>query len=73
MIVWSPSEIALELGPIALRWYSLFWAIGLALAYFVVYKLYRHQKLTQEQFDPLFLYCFFGILIGARLGHCLLY
>ena len=73
MIIWNPSEIALELGPIALRWYSLFWGIGLALAYFVVYKLYRHQKLTQEQFDPLFLYCFFGILIGARLGHCLLY
>ena len=73
MIIWNPSEIALELGPIALRWYSLLWGIGLALAYFVVYKLYRHQKLTQEQFDPLFLYCFFGILIGARLGHCLLY
>ena len=73
MITWNPSEIALELGPIALRWYSLLWGIGLALAYFVVYKLYRHQKLTQEQFDPLFLYCFFGILIGARLGHCLLY
>ena len=26
-----------------------------------------------EYFDPLFIYCFFGILIGARLGHCIFY
>ena len=26
-----------------------------------------------ELFDPLFIYCFIGILAGARLGHCLFY
>ena len=26
-----------------------------------------------ELFDPLFIYCFIGILIGSRLGHCLFY
>ena len=31
------------------------------------------QKLSDEDFDPLFIYCFFGIIIGARLGHCLFY
>lgn len=73
MVVWNPSTVAFTLGPVELRWYSLCWCIGLALAYYVVYKLYRRQGLTQEQFDPLFLYCFVGILVGARLGHCLLY
>lgn len=72
MIQWNP-PIALELGPIALRYYSIFWCIGLALAYVVVYKLYRRQQIPQEKFDPLFIYCFLGILIGARLGHCLFY
>ena len=24
-------------------------------------------------FEPLFFYCFFGILLGARLGHCIFY
>ena len=47
--------------------------IGLALAYFVVKRLYKEQKIKDELFDPLFIYCFFGILIGARLGHCLFY
>lgn len=31
------------------------------------------QKIDEKKFDPLFFYCFFGILIGARLGHCLFY
>ena len=67
-ILWNPS---LSFGPF--RWYSLCWLIGLALAYFVVRKLYKEQKIKDELFDPLFIYCFLGILIGARLGHCIFY
>ena len=73
MVIWNPSEIAFTLGPVAVRWYALCWCIGLLLGYVVVYKLYRQQQIPQEKFDPLFLYCFIGILAGARLGHCLLY
>ncbi len=65
---WNPS---LTFGPF--RWYSLCWLIGLVLAYLVVRKLYKEQKIKDELFDPLFIYCFLGILIGARLGHCLFY
>lgn len=73
MIVWNPSEVALTLGTFGVRWYSLCWCIGLALGYVVVYKLYKRQHIPQEKFDPLFIYCFVGILAGARLGHCLFY
>ena len=72
-IVWNPDLEAFRLGPLAVRWYGLMWIIGLALAYFVVQRLYKEQKIKDEYFDPLFLYCFFGILIGARLGHCIFY
>ena len=67
-IIWNPS---LSFGPF--RWYSLCWLIGLALAYLVVKRLYKEQKIKDELFDPLFIYCFLGILIGARLGHCIFY
>jgi len=67
-ILWNPS---LTIGPF--RWYSLCWLIGLALAYFVVKRLYKEQHIKDELFDPLFIYCFVGILVGARLGHCLFY
>ncbi len=72
-ILWDPSIVAFHIGSFAVRWYALCWCIGLMLAYIVVLRLYRHQGLPQEKFDPLFLYCFIGILAGARLGHCLLY
>ena len=79
-IIWNPS---LNFGPF--RWYSLCWLIGLALAYFIVRHLFYEQgiaertvkkngkKEVENVFDPLFIYCFLGILIGARLGHCLFY
>lgn len=72
-IVWNPSEVAVSIGSFSIRWYSLCWLIGLALAYFLVKYLYNDQKIPKKDFDPLFIYCFFGILIGARLGHCLFY
>ncbi len=72
-ITWNPSEIAFSIGSFSIRWYSLCWLIGLVLAFFIVKKLYKDQKIKDEYFDPLFIYCFLGILIGARLGHCLFY
>ena len=72
-IVWNPDLEAFHLGPLSIRWYGLMWIIGLALAYFVVQRLYKEQKIKDELFDPLFLYCFVGILVGARLGHCIFY
>ena len=72
-IVWNPDLEAFRVSFITVRWYGLMWIIGLALAYIVVKRLYKEQKIKDELFDPLFLYCFFGILIGARLGHCIFY
>lgn len=72
-ITWNPDIVALDLGFVAIRWYSLFWAIGLVSVYLLMHKLFRQQKISEKQFDPMFMYCFLGILIGARLGHCLFY
>lgn len=72
-ILWNPSLEAFRLGGFSIRWYSLCWLIGLLLAYLMVKRLYKEQKIKEELFDPLFFYCFIGILVGARLGHCLFY
>ena len=68
MITWNPP---IGIGPI--RFYALFWMIGLAGAYFLVQRLYKEQKIKDALFEPLFFYCFIGILAGARLGHCIFY
>lgn len=72
-INWSPSIEAFYIGSFAIRWYALCWCLGLASVYLLERHLYKQQKVSEEKFEPLFLYCFMGILIGARLGHCLFY
>ena len=72
-ILWNPDLVAVRIGGFALRWYSLCWLLGLLAAFLIVRKLYKEQKIKPELFDPLFIYCFIGILIGSRLGHCLFY
>ena len=72
-ILWNPDIVAFSLGPIEVRWYSLLWCIGLFAVYQLMHYLFKEQKLGEDKFEPMFVYCFFGILIGARLGHCLFY
>ena len=72
-IDWMPDIEAFHIGSVSIRWYSLLWVIGLIGAYFIVKRLYRQQNIPDEKFDPLFIYCFVGVLAGARLGHCLFY
>lgn len=72
-IVWDPSISPFSILGFGVRYYSLCWLIGLLGAYFIVKKLYRKSGVSDELFDPLFMYCFVGIIIGARLGHCLFY
>ena len=72
-IVWDPSIGPFSIFGFDIRYYSLCWVIGLLGAYLIVQKLYKKSGTGEELFDPLFMYCFIGILIGARLGHCLFY
>ena len=72
-IFWNPDDTLLRIGSFGIRYYSLCWLAGLAGAYFMVKWLYRDQQIKESLFEPLFLYCFISILVGARLGHCLFY
>lgn len=72
-VVWNPDTELMRILGFPVRYYSLMWVIGLLLAYFLVRRFYRDRGIKDEKFDPLFLYCFVGILAGARLGHCIFY
>lgn len=72
-ILWNPDLEAFHIGGFSVRWYSICWLLCLLSGYLIVQRLYREQKIKEDLFEPLFFYCFMGILIGARLGHCLFY
>ena len=66
-INWNPNPELFNLFGLSIRYYGLLWAVGIFLAYVIVHYQYRDKKIDEKKFDPLFFYCFFGILIGARL------
>jgi prolipoprotein diacylglyceryl transferase len=72
-VIWNPDIELCRLLGMPIRYYSLMWVIGLLSAYLLVKKVYKDRGIKPEVFEPLFMYCFLGILIGARLGHCLFY
>ena len=72
-INWNPDPTLFHLFGFPIRYYSLLWIVGIACSYFIVRREYRDLKIGDDKFDPLFFYCFIGILVGCRLGHCLFY
>lgn len=83
-IDWQPSVEAFSVGPVTVRWYALCWVLAILSGFLFVRWMYRQEQIDPApdkrgklqptgKFDPLLFYCFFGIIIGARLGHCLFY
>ncbi len=46
---------------------------GLVLCYTILKTIYKKENLSSQAHEALFSYAFIGILVGARLGHCLFY
>ncbi|MCG8533432.1 MAG: prolipoprotein diacylglyceryl transferase [Desulfovibrionales bacterium] len=71
--VWNADPVALILGPLQVHWYGIFFSSGLLAGLFVVRWLYSRESICLDAVDPLFIYAVVGIVLGARLGHCLFY
>lgn len=67
--------IALEIGPLAIRWYALAYVVGLVAAWMYCRKLadYSPAKISKEDFDDFLLWATLGVILGGRLGYVLFY
>jgi len=72
-ITWNADPALFNLFGREVRWYGLCWAIGLLIAVVIVERIYKREKIADQWFNKLFIYIVLGIIIGARLGHCLFY
>ena len=72
-ITWNVDPVLVHLGPLAIRWYGLLWAIGIYATLLIVQKLFKHEGLPEAWLDKLFMYTVIGTILGARIGHCLFY
>ena len=72
-IVWSPNPVIFSIGNFTLLWYGVLFALGLVLAGWYVWGRFKEFGIEQGVFENLIIWSFFGIFLGARLGHCLFY
>lgn len=57
-----------------IRWYSLLFALAFVAGYVILQKVvFQKENIPNTYLDKLSVYVFLGVLIGARLGHCLFY
>lgn len=72
-IYWDVSPIIFELGPFAVRWYGLLFALSFFLGFFIMRWIFRREQRPERDLDQLLLYMVAGTIIGARLGHVIFY
>jgi len=72
--------VALELGPISVKWYGLAYMVSLLLGWAYARSLAGNQALWRgkspirpDQFDDLLLWITLGVVVGGRLGYVLFY
>lgn len=72
-VTWTADPVIFHIGPFALRWYALMFIIGFYIGSKLMERYYRLDGKNPESVYTLFVYCFIGTIVGARLGHCLFY
>jgi phosphatidylglycerol:prolipoprotein diacylglycerol transferase len=73
--------VAIEIGPLAIKWYGLAYLAGLLLGWLYVRRLLTDGSLWKngvapfglDRVDDLLLFMTFGVILGGRLGFVLFY
>lgn len=72
-IYWNVNPEIINVFGISIRYYGLLFVGGLILSIYVLSKIFKLENIPPEYLEKLSVYGMIGIIIGARLGHCLFY
>lgn len=72
-INWNVSPEIFRIGPVAIRWYGLLFALGFVIGYQIMTKFFLKEKRPLKDLEALTITMIVGTIVGARLGHCLFY
>ena len=67
--------VAIELGPLAIRWYALAYLVGLIVGWRLARRLAAAppRLMRPERVDDLLAWIVLGVVVGGRLGYILFY
>lgn len=72
-INWTVNPELVNIGPLTIRWYGLFFASAFLLGYYIMKKIFIKEGIKEESLDKILIYTMVGTIVGARLGHVLFY
>ncbi|MGC8802581.1 MAG: prolipoprotein diacylglyceryl transferase [Bacteroidales bacterium] len=72
-IHWNVNPEIFHIGPLAVRWYGLMFALAFITGYYIFKFFFKQEGYKIELLDQLTVYVAVGIIVGARLGHVLFY
>lgn len=72
-ITWNADPVIFQLGPLAVRWYGLMFAVGFLIGYAIMSRMFRHEGAPERWLGVLLVYLGVGTIVGARLGHVFFY
>jgi len=72
-MIWNIDPVLVQLGPLEIRYYGVFFALSLFLAYQLARSMVVKRKLSLDTLDALAVYLVIGLIVGARLGHIVFY
>jgi prolipoprotein diacylglyceryltransferase len=72
-LIWNGSAEIFKLGPVSLRWYGLFFALGFLISQQILFYIFKKENKPQKDVDTLTIYMVIATIVGARLGHVFFY
>src|SRR5574344_838317 len=72
-VIWNVSPELIKIGSLSIRWYGILFALAFVVSYILMKKVFVKEGVSNYFLDKLNIYMFVGVLVGARLGHCLFY
>jgi phosphatidylglycerol---prolipoprotein diacylglyceryl transferase len=73
VLVWNVNPEIFRIGNFAPRWYGVLFALSFYVGYLILTGVFNKERVPIKMLDSLVLYIGIAVLIGARLGHCLMY
>lgn len=70
---WNIDPEIINIFGFSLRYYGILFVGGLILCIYILRWIFRRENIPSENLEKLSIYGMIGIIVGARLGHCLFY
>lgn len=67
--------IIFSIGPLAIRWYGLMYVLGFIAAWILASRRAKEawSVIKPKHVDDLIFYAMIGVIVGGRLGYCIVY